>query len=85
MNFIGVYSSLEGPTRPFYTVVERGVGGSTGSRPAAASSDAGRLKPYRSGTIVWMKKTLHIDEYLLRDARSASGAKTDTNAVRLGP
>ena len=31
-----------------------------------------------------MKKTLHIDERLLRDAKSASGAKTDTEAVRLG-
>jgi len=31
-----------------------------------------------------MKKTLHIDEHLLRDARSASGARTDTEAVRLG-
>jgi Arc/MetJ family transcription regulator len=31
-----------------------------------------------------MKKTLHIDERLLRDARSASGAKTDTDTVRLG-
>ena len=31
-----------------------------------------------------MKKTLHIDEQLLRDARSASGAKTDTETVRLG-
>ena len=31
-----------------------------------------------------MKKTLHIDERLLREARSASGAKTDTEAVRLG-
>lgn len=31
-----------------------------------------------------MKKTLHIDENLLRDARSASGAKTDTDTVRLG-
>jgi Arc/MetJ family transcription regulator len=31
-----------------------------------------------------MKKTLHIDEQLLREARSASGAKTDTEAVRLG-
>jgi Arc/MetJ family transcription regulator len=34
--------------------------------------------------IVWMKKTLHIDEDLLREARTASGAKTDTDAVRLG-
>ena len=31
-----------------------------------------------------MKKTLHIDEGLLRDAKSASGAKTDTDTVRLG-
>jgi hypothetical protein len=31
-----------------------------------------------------MKKTLHIDEQLLRAARAASNAKTDTEAVRLG-
>jgi hypothetical protein len=31
-----------------------------------------------------MKKTLHIDERLLRNAKSASGAKTDTETVRLG-
>ena len=31
-----------------------------------------------------MKKTLHIDADLLRDAKSASGARTDTDAVRLG-
>jgi hypothetical protein len=31
-----------------------------------------------------MKKTLHIDEALLRSARSASGARTDTDTVRLG-
>ncbi|HUR32576.1 MAG TPA: type II toxin-antitoxin system VapB family antitoxin [Vicinamibacterales bacterium] len=31
-----------------------------------------------------MKKTLHIDEALLHDARSVSGAKTDTDTVRLG-
>lgn len=31
-----------------------------------------------------MKKTLHIDEHLLRDARAASGARTDTETVRLG-
>jgi Arc/MetJ family transcription regulator len=40
--------------------------------------------PYTYGIIVWMKKTLHIDEHLLRDAKSASGAKTDTDTVRLG-
>jgi Arc/MetJ family transcription regulator len=31
-----------------------------------------------------MKKTLHIDEGLLAEARSASGARSDTDAVRLG-
>jgi hypothetical protein len=40
--------------------------------------------PYRYGIIVGMKKTLHVDEQLLRDARSAAGAKTDTETVRLG-
>ncbi len=43
-----------------------------------------RAGPYLYGIIVWMKKTLHIDEQLLRDAKSASGAKTDTDTVRLG-
>ncbi len=33
---------------------------------------------------VWMKKTLHIDERLLREARRVSNAGTDTEAVRLG-
>ena len=31
-----------------------------------------------------MKKTLLIDEHLLRDAKAATGAKTDTETVRLG-
>ncbi|HXI58831.1 MAG TPA: type II toxin-antitoxin system VapB family antitoxin [Polyangia bacterium] len=31
-----------------------------------------------------MKKTLNIDERLLREARVASGASTDTDTVRLG-
>lgn len=31
-----------------------------------------------------MKKTLHIDEELLREARDASGATSDTETVRLG-
>lgn len=31
-----------------------------------------------------MKKTLHIDAPLLREARTVSGAKTDTETVRLG-
>jgi hypothetical protein len=31
-----------------------------------------------------MKKTLHIDEKLLNEAKLASGAVTDTDTVRLG-
>jgi hypothetical protein len=31
-----------------------------------------------------MKKTLHIDDDLLREARAASGARSDTDTVRLG-
>jgi Arc/MetJ family transcription regulator len=31
-----------------------------------------------------MKKTLHIDETLLREARAACRATTDTDTVRLG-
>jgi hypothetical protein len=31
-----------------------------------------------------MKKTLHIDEKTLRDAKEACGASTDTETVRLG-
>ena len=31
-----------------------------------------------------MKKTVHIDELLLREARAASGASTDTETIRLG-
>ena len=41
-------------------------------------------QPYAYGIIGCMKKTLHIDEQLLREAKSAAGAKTDTDAVRLG-
>lgn len=43
-----------------------------------------RIEPYRYGIILCMKKTLHIAEDLLRDAKSACGAKTDTDTVRLG-
>jgi Arc/MetJ family transcription regulator len=44
-----------------------------------------RIKePYLSGKMIWMKKTLNIDENLLRQAREASGASTDTEAIRLG-
>jgi Arc/MetJ family transcription regulator len=31
-----------------------------------------------------MKKTVHIDEQLLKDARRAASASTDTETIRLG-
>jgi Arc/MetJ family transcription regulator len=34
--------------------------------------------------MIWMKKTLNIDEKLLAEAKEASGASTDTEAIRLG-
>ena len=40
--------------------------------------------PYTYGIFVRMKKTLHIDENLLKDARIACGAATDTDTVRMG-
>ena len=59
--------------------------GVTTTRSTSRGPQPVRLRrPYYCGIIVWMKKTLHIDESLLRDARSASGAKTDTDTVRLG-
>ncbi len=36
------------------------------------------------GKIIRMKKTLQIDEALLREARASTGAATDTETVRLG-
>ena len=43
-----------------------------------------RVRLYRYGDNRWMKKTLHIDEATLRDAKNACGAVTDTETVRLG-
>jgi len=39
---------------------------------------------YEYGKPRCMKKTLHIDEATLRDAKKACGAATDTETVRLG-
>ena len=40
--------------------------------------------PYPYGRMVCMKKTLNIDAKLLSDAKTACGANTDTETVRLG-
>ena len=34
--------------------------------------------------MVWMKKTLNIDDKLLEQAKLACGANTDTETIRLG-
>lgn len=39
---------------------------------------------YEYRTFVHMKKTLHVDDDLLRRAREACGATTDTEVVRAG-
>jgi putative antitoxin of VapBC-like toxin-antitoxin system len=39
---------------------------------------------YPYGKITRMKKTLHIDEKLLSEARTVSRAATDTETVRMG-
>jgi Arc/MetJ family transcription regulator len=44
----------------------------------------GRRKPYLYGKIVCMKKTLNVDDKLLREAKASCGAATDTETVRLG-
>ena len=41
-------------------------------------------EPYRYGIMICMKKTLNIEDTLLKEAKLASGAVTDTEAVRLG-
>jgi Arc/MetJ family transcription regulator len=51
--------------------------------PGSSRGD-GLIEPYQYGIIFCMKKTLHIDDALLQDAKTASGAKTDTDTVRLG-
>lgn len=40
--------------------------------------------PSSYGTYVQMKKTLHIDDRLLAEARTACRATTDTETIRLG-
>jgi Arc/MetJ family transcription regulator len=42
------------------------------------------MLPARYGSISGMKKTLHIDAELLRHAKIACHAGTDTETVRLG-
>ena len=42
------------------------------------------LGPYIYGIMVCMKKTFHVSDALLREARAACGATTDTDTIRLG-
>ena len=43
-----------------------------------------RLEQYSYGMIVCMKKTLNVDDRLLREAKAAGRAAADTETVRLG-
>jgi Arc/MetJ family transcription regulator len=49
-----------------------------------APSEPSLSLPYEYGSFVWMKKTLHIDQALLQEAKAACGARSDTETVRLG-
>jgi hypothetical protein len=40
--------------------------------------------PYLDGNIVQMKKTLHIDDKLLKEARASARAGSDTETVQRG-
>jgi Arc/MetJ family transcription regulator len=41
-------------------------------------------EPYLYGTFGCMKKTVHIDDRLLAEAKAACEARTDTDTIRLG-
>jgi len=41
-------------------------------------------QPYIYGIIVCVKKTFNVDDQLFQEAKSACGATTDTETVRLG-
>ncbi len=56
----------------------------SGSTACWAASDIWLVSPSVYGSIKCMKKTLHIDEALLRRAKTACRATTDTDTVRLG-
>jgi Arc/MetJ family transcription regulator len=70
---------------------ERGFGKGGGNPEIWRKAGNGRLdvacwiiEPYFDGIIVCMKKTLNIDDELFEQAKSACGAGTDTETVRLG-
>ena len=42
------------------------------------------MHPYIDGKFIRMKKTLHIDDALLAEAKAVCKAATDTETIRLG-
>ncbi len=54
------------------------------SEAAQARGASCTWHPYVYVTIVCMKKTFNVDDKLLKEARKAAGASTDTEAIRLG-
>jgi Arc/MetJ family transcription regulator len=88
-NVVGAFAAsfhvvgLSGKVERFHSQLPASSSGR--SAPSALAAACVWLrKPYSDGILVCMKKTLHIDEHLLREARNASGAKSDTDTVRLG-
>ena len=43
-----------------------------------------QIRPSEYGISIGMKKTLNVDDKLLKEAKAACGAKTDTDAIRQG-
>ena len=54
------------------------------TRPALIQSKCPLELPSKYGKINHMKKTLNVDDELFEEAKTASGAGTDTETVRLG-
>jgi hypothetical protein len=56
----------------------------TANSQVAESATIWLKSPHLYGKIVLMKKTLNIDDELLREAKAACGAATDTETIRIG-
>ena len=68
----------------FLVLFREGLGGGAGHFSKRVFRVSELVLPYLYGIFVCMKKTMHIDDDLLREAKAVSNARTDTEAVRLG-
>ncbi len=69
---------------PFGSICGNGSAGGESKRCPGRSRLVWLKEPYQYGIMICMKKTLNIEDKLLKEAKLASGAATDTEAVRLG-